>query len=355
MAKETEQKGKPPVFNVDPKGETGEYEVPSITKLLSRKKLEESSAYIKRPGFEENENTDQKEPEKQPNQSTSNQTGITVANTNHSMVLQPANDPRTNNTQLNQSIDTRGKSEATHLLTANTLTMPPSASPTPPSSPPIASTPAATSLKLSTEELSNSQKVNEVHKPIQHKSLLQPIAIRAEQRSASVKRLILWDAEILQHSSDPMGRAIVLLSKKGLKSALFMGIIAPSPSSPVPTFNSSATVNPLRKLNIWTGLRWNPSVTIEIWNHFVKNGVVELAPPGTTTNMYSQRNMIRAAFGIESDEWLTLVRVGPTHGCRGVLAFVSKQSIAINLADALPLIQAELPPTMAPSPAKKAA
>jgi hypothetical protein len=59
----------------------------------------------------------------------------------------------------------------------------------------------------------------------------------------------------------------------------------------------------------------------------VRNGAVEIPPPGTMTNMESSRNVVRSAFGCASMEWLTLVRVGPQNSCRGVLALVSNQSI----------------------------
>jgi hypothetical protein len=172
------------------------------------------------------------------------------------------------------------------------------------------------------------------------KATIQPAKRRSNPTPS--QKLILWDTKVLESGIDPLGKGIALMMKKGALSVLFLSITLP-PGSPVPHFSSSAAVLPKNKDKIWTGLRWDPTVVPEMWNYFIKSGNVELSPPGTQTVLSSSRNVIRAAFGLQADEWLLLVRAGPANACRGIVAFVSKSSLQTPLVEALPLLNA-LPP-----------
>ena len=156
-------------------------------------------------------------------------------------------------------------------------------------------------------------------------------------------QLILWDQVQMKGGADPLGRGIAALFEKGAHSALFLSIRAADQTLGVPKFMASACVQPGMKQVLWTGLQWDPKVVPELWNHFIKAGFVELAPPGNLTNEKSTRNVVRGAFGLQKEEWLLLVRAGPPNQCRGVLALLSTRSLVPELKDSLALITAQIP------------
>jgi hypothetical protein len=153
-------------------------------------------------------------------------------------------------------------------------------------------------------------------------------AVKAGPRGRAGSPLIVWDLGKLKRSSDPLGKALAHLMESGAKSALFLTIAPPPPGSPVPHFFGTAAVTPSTRQPIWTGLKWDPTLIPEMWNHFVRAGFVELPPPGTMTSVESARNVVRGAFGCVSSEWLTLIRIGPQNSCRGVAALISEHTLA---------------------------
>ncbi len=170
---------------------------------------------------------------------------------------------------------------------------------------------------------------------------VQPAAKRMEKEAVS--QLTLWEIKKLENGTDPLGKGLAQLFSHGVTSAVFLLIHPPKARGMAPEFLSTASVEAGHRLPLWTGLRWDPNLVPDLWNYFIKSGYVELTPPGTTTNQKSNRNTVRAAFGITQSEWLTLVRSGPVDSCRGVLALVSKNSVLQAVQEALQLISA-LPP-----------
>jgi hypothetical protein len=165
----------------------------------------------------------------------------------------------------------------------------------------------------------------------------------APRRSAkAVQKLIQWELTQLRAGKDPLGLGIAVMLQKGAVSALFLSITQPTQPSPVPLFISTAAVQPQNKLALWTGLSWDPRVAPEMWNQFVKTGVIELGPPSENTNQGSNRNILRTAFGINPNEWLILIRVGPEVRCRGVVALISNKSILAELNSAKTYFSADL-------------
>ena len=163
-------------------------------------------------------------------------------------------------------------------------------------------------------------------------------SIKRSTPRAAKHPLLEWDMKTLRQNTDPMAETLALIFEQGASSALFM-VIGPAGPFGVPIFSSTATVNGKYRTGIWTGLKWDPSIVPETWNQFVKEGYAELSPPGTSTNRNRDRNVVRLAFGIEQDEWLLLLRAGPVTQCRGVLAIVSKRSLADYIHNVLKLIQ----------------
>lgn len=166
---------------------------------------------------------------------------------------------------------------------------------------------------------------------------VQPAARKSERKPVS--QLVLWEIERLKAGADPLGQGVGVLFAKGAYSALFLAITPPVAGSPVPHFLAKAAIAPgPGKQALWNGLRWDPKVAPDVWNQFVRSGVLELPPPGTQTQASSNRNMVRAAFGVEPGEWLTIVRAGPPNSCRGLVALVSKSSILSAAVQTLPIL-----------------
>jgi hypothetical protein len=156
----------------------------------------------------------------------------------------------------------------------------------------------------------------------------------------SAQRIALWELKQLKNGPDPLGQGLALMIERGAREALFLALQAPPAGSPVPHFVAAAAIAPRERLKLWTGLKWDPTVVPSLWNLFVRSGHAELPPPGAETDIASNRNVVRAAFGVEQDEWLLLVRAGPIDQCRGVIALVSDRSMLAPLVAASPLLGA---------------
>lgn len=180
--------------------------------------------------------------------------------------------------------------------------------------------------------------------PAQTSSVLAPVKIQpASRRQRPAQKLIVWDLNQLKNGNDPLGRGIFeALSKKGV-GALFLAIQPAASGTSIPTFSSTAAVLAPQKHTIWTGLKWDPTIVPEMWNHFIKTGWIELSPPGSFTNIASNRNVVRAAFGIQQSEWLLLICVGTRAQCRGVVAIVTTRSIATEIGPICTLIGTPVP------------
>ncbi|OFZ80140.1 MAG: hypothetical protein A2583_16325 [Bdellovibrionales bacterium RIFOXYD1_FULL_53_11] len=147
----------------------------------------------------------------------------------------------------------------------------------------------------------------------------------------------------IENGTDPLGRAIAKLFQKGAGGVLYLAISPPPAGSSLPVFLATAMAGENVQPEIWTGMRWDPRVVPDIWNVFVKSGLLELPPPSANTNIKSSRNVVRDAFGIALSDWITLVRTGPANACRGMLGFVSRESIIMAVKDLLPLLNAKMP------------
>ncbi|MCM2322475.1 MAG: hypothetical protein NDJ90_04355 [Oligoflexia bacterium] len=162
---------------------------------------------------------------------------------------------------------------------------------------------------------------------------------RSKRRQAA-SPLIQWHLSQLQNGKDPLGLGIAYLLDHGATAALFLAF---RPEGTVNRFIATAYTGATTKLTLWNGLQWDPSIAPSLWNYFVKSGYLELPPPGTTTNQMSDRNVIRAAFGVQGTEWLLLLRAGPNESCRGVVAILSPKSLLAKVDAALKLLSAKSP------------
>lgn len=161
-------------------------------------------------------------------------------------------------------------------------------------------------------------------------------------KKTEVAPLITWDLNQLKTSSDPLAKALTFLFLKGVVSSLFLRTLPPSHPQETPKFNATAIAGERSRVNLWTGLQWDPAIAPEVWQQFSKVGYLELGPSGTGTQLKSQRNVLRSALGLKSDEWLIIVRVGSDHASRGIVALFSNRSVAAEFRSALPLFLAKI-------------
>jgi hypothetical protein len=176
---------------------------------------------------------------------------------------------------------------------------------------------------------------------------------RATPRRGAVptEALQLWKISDLKSGSDPLKHGLAALLESGAHAALFLAVQRPAAGASIPTFVATAALfakgSEEVKLSLWSGMQWNPAVLADFWNPFLREGYVELSPPGTVTNAMSNRNLVRAAFGVSNDEWLTLLRAGPASGCRGTLVLLSRASLLGAVAQSLDQIGAAYVPKAA--------
>ena len=162
---------------------------------------------------------------------------------------------------------------------------------------------------------------------------------RKEVRPQSLE---IWETGMMDQSTDPVAQALKIFFDQGARSVLYL-TMTPNPPTTIPLFVSSATLLPGMRLETWTGMKWDPTLTPEVWNDLLKEGFLEYSPPADSTVATSPRNVLRAAFGLEPNEWLLLTGVGPQPYFRGILALLSEESLAGILKDTAAFLSAPLP------------
>ncbi len=151
--------------------------------------------------------------------------------------------------------------------------------------------------------------------------------------------LIEWKMKTLEKSKDPLARGLLEFIRAGAKQALFL-IQSKNPESKmVPLFIYSAAFKPENKTTLWKGLRWDPRLVSDLWSQIIQKGFFELGPPEPSTIATSARNVTRGAFGLDSNQWLTVVTVGSKDACRGLLAVISDRSLSAVLPGAMVILQ----------------
>jgi len=164
-------------------------------------------------------------------------------------------------------------------------------------------------------------------------------ARRSNTRSQA-QDLLVWDRATLQSSPDSVAQALSQLMGRGLGMALYLAHHLAGSGNTIPVFKAQACFGPGPKQVLWKGLSWNPALTPTLWQQLSMTGAVELTPPDTGTNVTSERNMVRTAFGIDSNEYLVVARVGPPNAPKGMLGLVSTKSFLSEVQKVLMLLAA---------------
>ena len=154
-----------------------------------------------------------------------------------------------------------------------------------------------------------------------------PTSTRSRTRR-EVPTLKAWSKETLSSDPHPNSRDLLSLLDAGAHAFLLLTAHPPHPGGAHPQFQAEAAfAEASPQIQAWTGLRWKPELTPALWNAFIHRGLAEASPPGAVTEPSSDRNLIRAAFACPPEETLTLIRLGPPNACSGALILISKSSI----------------------------
>lgn len=142
-------------------------------------------------------------------------------------------------------------------------------------------------------------------------------AIKPRTRYHAKSNLIQWNVPALQKARDPFHQGVLYLIENGAKQAL---LLCPQASSTV-LFEANSAYDPQAKEAIWSGLTFDPAWMGDLAELFLKMGYIELTPER------EENSFLASTFGIEKNEWALLVRCGSPKACTGILILVSNQSI----------------------------
>lgn len=188
--------------------------------------------------------------------------------------------------------------------------------------PPSEAAPEGASLELSTDDSPPPAAVTDA--PTASKLQVIP-AKKGERRS--IERINAWSREMLNGSKDAVGTGLRELLASGASSGVYLVMKAPEQGAKAPSFAASGGHGKRPQLRVWTGLKWKPDSTPELWNEFVKNGFFELEPSRGSTDPGSARSELRRALGAEASQWISVYRVGPADACKGAIVVYSGKSL----------------------------
>ncbi len=157
------------------------------------------------------------------------------------------------------------------------------------------------------------------------------IPLRAPRAAVAVTPLIRWEREQLEKNADPLAARVLAELQKGTRFVVFLSVSPQERASrdaAIPIFVAQAYACDAEDTRpiLLEGMKWDPTLVPTIWNALRVDGRAEFAPPATQTDLSSERNAIRAAFAVQNDERLTLVRIDDGKHCRGVLTLYSTGS-----------------------------
>jgi hypothetical protein len=153
----------------------------------------------------------------------------------------------------------------------------------------------------------------------------------APDRRGSRPKLSIWTPETLKQGKEPYEKALQRLLGRGLTSALYLqgDQRAPFNQKLPPIFIARIAFGSRQQLAVWNGLRWDPEASMKLWNELYQASYLELVPPsaGIPSPAPNPRTFLRSAFGVDPQDMLTLVRIGSGETTHGMLALLSRSSL----------------------------
>ncbi len=157
-------------------------------------------------------------------------------------------------------------------------------------------------------------------------------------RRGTEQPLTLWSRTLAQSSSDPVQVASVQLFEKGALATLYLSL---QETRTAPRLSATAAMASGPEAILWQGLHWDTSATGQLWATISRTGLLEIRP----TEVDGPQGILRIALGVRATQHLSLLRVGNSSQCAGVLAVISGQS----LQAVLPELRAQLMSASAPN------
>lgn len=303
-------------------------EMPTITTLLNRKKLDISSSSGKQAGSDKSDNQKIKQ----------EVTSITIETQDIQDVVFESNNAVEQSRPVSQS-----PNELTPPTDEQNVTLEMEA---------VQPKQEVAKPKAPKQEAKKTPELVAVKKTVDKKTDQHALELRNRKPEASTQirvaigfgnrrmpeRLLKWQTSQLETATDPIAKGLKHLLTAGAKEALFLTISKETKDARLPSFRASAAFADRPKLVQWTGLKLDTSSFPEIWDSLKKTKHIILGPPGTKTNAESTRNLLRTVFVVESEDYLILFRTGAPAACRGVLAIIAASPMPDAVPEAIKLL-----------------
>lgn len=141
--------------------------------------------------------------------------------------------------------------------------------------------------------------------------------VKPSTRQTHKSNLIQWSKAALTKAKDPFHRGVLHLIENGANQAL---LLCPQAKSKV-LFEANSCFEAGSKWAIWNGLTFDPAWMGEQAMKFLKQGFIELSP------VREANSFLASTFGVEKNEWILLIRCGSPQACTGILVLISNQSV----------------------------
>ena len=129
------------------------------------------------------------------------------------------------------------------------------------------------------------------------------------ERRLSRPQLNYWTPDSLKAGPEAHEKALMKLLPKGLGAALYLQADQRAPVNRTlpPLFVARTAFGSRQQLAVWNGLRWDPAQFQALWNELFSAGYLELAAQsaGIPSPTPSPKAFLRSAFGADPSEILT--------------------------------------------------
>ena len=139
--------------------------------------------------------------------------------------------------------------------------------------------------------------------------------------------LLLGDPSL--RASDPFFQAAHDLQAR-FQAELLVLQITPESAPGETVFRAIGTFIESTRSSFWRGLHFRVADYPDHWLALQTEGYIALPPPGTQTQIYSDRNRVRAAFGADGECWCGLVLIGAASAPLGVLVILVPDSVDLR-------------------------
>ena len=168
----------------------------------------------------------------------------------------------------------------------------------------------------------------------------QPTITRSTRRPLRMTtELAVWSPVDVETVAGPLGKPMAALLRQGAASILFLETIPSTDAATLktPKFVAKAAVGEPSQIALWGGLIWDAAAAPELWTLFAMRPYVEFSPVGLQAPQIPDQNALRLAFGASKADWLTLIRLTVENNCTGIIVVFSPASLKAAMPSIVPL------------------